>query len=359
MLRRHKVNEVESKNRDEFDNLSQISSSASYDYVDADDFYGNGGISSEHSLSFSSEPSRLEETIKEPEPKEETLPSVNTDKDQDIEEKHDNNYEEFLSFKAMQKVLNDKIEATIAKISIEISEQTIEFKDHEYQMKNALKEFQIRVFNKIDLVKNELNEKQEKTLNDLRNTISSLKAEIKILKKQLSKQVETQVSPNQRTTSTNTESTPINNTFPDQKSFITNKHREEDPNQNSELYEPAISDEEENSHGPNSNVYLNPAVEQNAQWSHLNKEEESFRRHPNVNSESVSVRDKFNPRGSILMHSDSTLRGIIQKKFSLDKYVNKQYIPGGTDEMIEHLENMSSEGDYEYVVIHSGTNDIR
>ena len=48
-----KIKEIESKNRNEFDNTSQISSSASHDYVDANNFYGNGSISREHSSSFS------------------------------------------------------------------------------------------------------------------------------------------------------------------------------------------------------------------------------------------------------------------------------------------------------------------
>ena len=61
----------------------------------------------------------------------------------------------------------------------------------------------------------------------------------------------------------------------------------------------------------------------------------------------------------ILILSDSMLRGIIQRKFAPNRYTNKQYVPGGTDEMISHIATMQDTTDYEFVVVHTGTNDIK
>ena len=62
--------------------------------------------------------------------------------------------------------------------------------------------------------------------------------------------------------------------------------------------------------------------------------------------------------GPILMLTDSMLRGIQQKKLDRDKYINKQYIAGGTAEMLTYVKRMADNTEYKQVVIHEGTNDI-
>ena len=52
------------------------------------------------------------------------------------------------------------------------------------------------------------------------------------------------------------------------------------------------------------------------------------------------------------------IRGIQQRKFAPNRYVNKQIIAGGTREIRQHINHMQERNDYDYIVIHSGTNDV-
>ena len=52
------------------------------------------------------------------------------------------------------------------------------------------------------------------------------------------------------------------------------------------------------------------------------------------------------------------IRGIQQRKFAPNRYVNKQIIAGGTREIRQHINHIQERNDYDYIVIHSGTNDV-
>ena len=52
------------------------------------------------------------------------------------------------------------------------------------------------------------------------------------------------------------------------------------------------------------------------------------------------------------------IRGIQQRKFAPDRYVNKQTIAGGTRGISQYINHMQERNDYDYIVIHSGTNDV-
>ena len=52
------------------------------------------------------------------------------------------------------------------------------------------------------------------------------------------------------------------------------------------------------------------------------------------------------------------IRGMQQRKFAPDRYVNKQTIAGGTREISHYFNYMQERNDYDYIVIHSGTNDV-
>ena len=52
------------------------------------------------------------------------------------------------------------------------------------------------------------------------------------------------------------------------------------------------------------------------------------------------------------------IRGIQQRKFAPNRYVNKQTIAGGTREISQYINHMQERNDYDYIVIHSGTNDV-
>ena len=63
-------------------------------------------------------------------------------------------------------------------------------------------------------------------------------------------------------------------------------------------------------------------------------------------------------KGPVLLLGDSTIRGIQQRKFAPNLYVNKQTIAGGTREISQYINHMQERNDYDYIVIHSGTNDV-
>ena len=63
-------------------------------------------------------------------------------------------------------------------------------------------------------------------------------------------------------------------------------------------------------------------------------------------------------KGPVLLLGDSMIRGIQQRKFAQNRYVNKQTIAGGTREISQYVNHMQERNDYDYVVIHSGTNDL-
>ena len=52
------------------------------------------------------------------------------------------------------------------------------------------------------------------------------------------------------------------------------------------------------------------------------------------------------------------IRGIQQRKFAPNRYVNKQTIAGRTREISQYINHMQERNDYDYIVIHSGTNDV-
>ena len=63
-------------------------------------------------------------------------------------------------------------------------------------------------------------------------------------------------------------------------------------------------------------------------------------------------------KGPVLLLGDSMIRGIQQRKFAPNRYVNKQTIAGGTRGIRQYINHMQERNDYDYIVIHSGTNDV-
>ena len=52
------------------------------------------------------------------------------------------------------------------------------------------------------------------------------------------------------------------------------------------------------------------------------------------------------------------IRGIQQRKFARNRHVNKQIIAGRTREIRQYINHMQQRNDCDYIVIHSGTNDV-
>ena len=63
-------------------------------------------------------------------------------------------------------------------------------------------------------------------------------------------------------------------------------------------------------------------------------------------------------KGLMLLLGDSMIRGIQQRKFAPNRYVNKQTIAVGTREISQYINHMQERNDYDYIVVHSGTNDV-
>ena len=80
---------------------------------------------------------------------------------------------------------------------------------------------------------------------------------------------------------------------------------------------------------------------------------------PTSSRNQIQDQQRISPsKGAVLLLGDSILRGIQQRKFAPNRHVNKQTIAGGTKEMKQHKDNMEEKNDYDYIVIHTGTNDI-
>ena len=52
------------------------------------------------------------------------------------------------------------------------------------------------------------------------------------------------------------------------------------------------------------------------------------------------------------------IRRIQQRKFAPNRYINKQTIAGRTREISQYINHMQERNDFDYIVIHSGTNDV-
>ena len=76
------------------------------------------------------------------------------------------------------------------------------------------------------------------------------------------------------------------------------------------------------------------------------------------NQNHVHNTNERSSKGPVLLLGDSMIRGIQQRKFAPNRYVNKQTIAGGTREMRQYINHMQERNDYDYIVIHSGTNDV-
>ena len=76
------------------------------------------------------------------------------------------------------------------------------------------------------------------------------------------------------------------------------------------------------------------------------------------NQKHVHNPNERSSKGPVLLLGDSMIRGIQQRKFAPNRYVNKQIIAGGTREIRQYINNIQERNDYDYIVIHSGTNDV-
>ena len=95
---------------------------------------------------------------------------------------HDDRYEEFKSFMKRQLEFNNKLESLITTNSIGINEQVIELKDLEQKCKNQSREVNLACDSSIHAMKIELGDEIQKLVKQISNLSTKLLAELKALK---------------------------------------------------------------------------------------------------------------------------------------------------------------------------------
>ena len=101
-------------------------------------------------------------------------------------------------------------------------------------------------------------------------------------------------------------------------------------------------------------IYLQKEEETNNQSEETDQEESPSQQ------ERVTQKKRIKTSDAILVLSDSIYKGINQNKLAPKRDVNKQCVPGGTQEIFDHIEVMPNDETMRYsnVIIHSGTNDV-
>ncbi|XP_048576877.1 uncharacterized protein LOC116608319 isoform X2 [Nematostella vectensis] len=294
-------------------------------------------------------------------------------KDSSDQKGHDDRYQEFLDFKEMMKGFIEKFDKKLSDLSMDMNEQLILIKDLECQQKNSRKELIMEMDRKLDETK------QDKVLADLKGLQSS----------------HSKLGNKIRETKLDLEKCEQRLTFIETKIEMDAEESSDDDSEDEESGEPSDSEQVEQVerqintqttlrttvassssivNSPNTNDLPQLASSGNIE-SPINGNQQQI-----VDS-SRTTRGETEPRpaqtatenttrgnatlaetsGNILMLSDSIFGGIIQSRFARGRYVNKQYVQGGTIEMLDHLSTMGCEAGnkYEYVILHTGTNDIR
>ena len=289
---------------------------------------------------------------------------------------HDDRYEKFETFIKEQRDFNKKIESSLSTNCIEISECTIELKDLEQKCKNQAKEVKLSCENYIQAVKDEIGEEVQKLAKQITHLSSKLFSELKTLKakatstedsikrilQQLS-EIKNQVCISEQSLISQLQETSHQDPLP-QNSIVT-----VDPNEytytvsTSNRYESLVEENSPIVESTPSNTQPNPstttsshnAIRSQPPISQINDQPAptftSSQNHVHNPNERLS-------NGPVLLLGDSVFRGIQQRKFAPNRYVNKQTIAGGTREISQYINHMQERNDYDYIVIHSGSNDV-
>ena len=97
---------------------------------------------------------------------------------------------------------------------------------------------------------------------------------------------------------------------------------------------------------------------QDTQQNNGEAEKEETPTHDSQHLPEIPETESDSQSSNILILSDSMMKGIIVKKLSTKSYIRKEYVRGGTTEMINYIADFKDEKEYNQVVIHTGTNDI-
>ena len=266
--------------------------------------------------------------------------------------------------------------------SATLNENVIELQDLEHKCKNLTKEVKLSCERRIEEVRSEIGEELQKLVKQIASLNSKLSSELKILKNKASStedsiklilhqldQIKTKVcSPEQsileHIQETSTTSAKLNS----QESASPRGIETSDPKEartyaavTSNRYE-SLAEENRSIDEPAS-TGMQPIILQSENQPTTTASSTPRSTQPQIQQHTASgsnqnLEDKHTSNGPVLLLGDSILRGIQQRKFMPNRYVNKQTITGGTRQMNQYIEHMQDRNDYDLIIIHTGTNDV-
>ena len=300
---------------------------------------------------------------------------------------HDDRYEEFESFMKVQREFNSRIERQVSKNSMELNENTIELKDLDQRCKNHTKEVKLCCENRIEEVRSEISEEVQKLvkqitslnskllseLKNLKNKASSTEDSIKLILHQLD-EIKSKVCTSEQSLLEYIQETCVNSTRPNsQEPLLAHGTETCDPREirsyavaTSNRYESLVEEDRSLEFSTPTSVQPTTSQPENHQQttttSPIPGAQPQIRQHKNQPTNAAELnqnQEHLNTsNGPVLLLGDSILRGIQQRRFAPNRFVNKQTITGGTREMKHHINHMQDKNDYDFIVIHTGTNDI-
>ena len=302
---------------------------------------------------------------------------------------HDDRYEEFEFFMKTQRDFNHNIESQILTNCIEISECAIELKDLEQKCKNGTKEVKLSCEESIQAVKLEIGNEVQKLAKQIANLSSKLSSEFKALRTKTSStgesiklilqqldEIRSQVCMTEQSLlahmQDNVSSSPILNS--PQNPPLTTQEDAATTNEwytfsvvTSNRYESLVEENHtitESSPTGTQAIISQPSnqpttTSTSSTLTEMQPPILQSNNQPTSSRNQIQDQQRISPsKGAVLLLGDSILRGIQQRKFAPNRHVNKQTIAGGTKEMKQHKDNMEEKNDYDYIVIHTGTNDV-
>ena len=290
---------------------------------------------------------------------------------------HNDRYEKFEAFIKEQRDFNKKIKSHISSNSIEISECTIELKDLEQKSKNQAKEVKLSCENHTQAVKDEIGEEVQKLAKQIANLSSKLSSDLKTLKTKASStedsikhilqqlnEIKNQVCISEQSLISQLQETSHQDPSSQLSTVTAGSNEYTYTVATSNRYETLVEENRSIVESIPPNTQPNPSSTTTSSPTATRTQPPISQPNDQLASTCSSNQNHvYNPNerlseGPVLLLGDSMIRGIQQRKFASNRYVNKQTFAGGTREISQYINHMQERNDYDYIVIHSGTNDV-
>lgn len=295
---------------------------------------------------------------------------------------HDDRYEEFEAFMKAQREFNNKIESQISMNSVALNENVIELQDLEHKCKNLTKEVKLSCERRIEEVRSEIGEELQKLVKQIASLNSKLSSELKILKNKASStedsitlilhqldQIKTKVCSSEQSILEHIQETSATSTKLNSQESVSPRGTETSDPKEARTYAAVTSNRYESLAEENRSIDepaftgTQPTILQSENQPTTTASSTPRSTQPQIQQHTAAgsnrnLEDKHTSNGPVLLLGDSILRGIQQRKFMPNRYVNKQTITGGTRQMNQYIEHMNDRNDYDLIIIHTGTNDV-